>query len=85
MGMGRGNGGLAGLLVAKVVCCGGLVLFATGALSGFGAWLSEGGLVWLSAAALAVAAGFALRRYRQVRLDSTEDMRTTKRSTVWFG
>lgn len=54
---------LPALLVAHVVCCGGLFLVATGALSGFGAWLLDGGLTWLlPAAVLGVVGGLALRR-----------------------
>lgn len=50
--------------VAHVVCCGGLFLVATGALSGFGAWLLEGGLTWLlPAAVLGVLGGLLLRRW----------------------
>ena len=57
------NIGLALLIAAKVVCCAGLLLFATGALTGIGAWLAEGGFVWIAGAALAtVALVFWLRR-----------------------
>ncbi len=55
----------AGVLAAHVVCCGGLVLVATGALSGFGAWLLGDGLAWLAVAAGAVAAaGYVAWRRR---------------------
>ena len=51
-------------IVAHVVCCGGLFLVATGALSGFGAWLLEGGLTWLlPAAVLGIMGGLLLRRW----------------------
>lgn len=40
------DSGHVGLVIAKVVCCGGLLLMATGALSGFGRWLLGGGLAW---------------------------------------
>ena len=50
------NIGLALLIAAKVVCCAGLVLFATGALTGIGAWFAEGGFVWIAGAALAAVA-----------------------------
>lgn len=50
--------------VAHVVCCGGLLLVATGALSGFGAWLLEGGVTWLlPAAVLGIIGGLLLRRW----------------------
>ncbi len=55
--------GFPGLILAHVVCCGGIVLVATGALSGVGAWLLDGGLTWLLlAAVLGVVGGFLLRR-----------------------
>ena len=53
---------VAGVLAAHVVCCGGIVLVATGALSGVGTWLFDGGLIWLGAAAVLVAAGLMLWR-----------------------
>lgn len=48
--------GIAGVLVAHIVCCGGLVLAATGAVSvaGLATWLTDGDLFWLAAAGLAV-------------------------------
>ncbi len=48
--------GIAGVLVAHIVCCGGLVLAATGVVSfaGLASWLTGGGLFWLVAAALSV-------------------------------
>lgn len=48
--------GIAGVLVAHVVCCGGLLLVATGAISfaGLASWLSGGGNFWLAAAVLAI-------------------------------
>jgi hypothetical protein len=53
--------GLGPLIVAKVVCCGGLALAATGALSGFGAWLVGGGYLLRGGIAGAVLLGAALR------------------------
>ena len=49
--------GWGALITAKLVCCGGLLLFATGYLtvSGIGAWLYGGGAVGLGLALLAVA------------------------------
>ncbi len=55
-----------GMLAAHVVCCGGLMLVLTGALSGVGTWLADGGTTWLLVAALVAIAGFALwRRQRR--------------------
>ncbi len=58
------RGGMSDLILAHVVCCGGVLLFVTGALTlnAIGAWLSEGGLAWLAAGAAAVAVGFWARR-----------------------
>ncbi len=57
------GGDFPAFFVAHVVCCGGLFLVATGALSGFGAWLLEGGLTWLlPAAVLGIMGGLLLRR-----------------------
>ena len=39
-----GGGRMVGLLAAHVVCCGGIVLIATGAVGGLGTWLLDGGL-----------------------------------------
>jgi len=49
--------GLVWLLAAKVVCCGGLLLAATGALSlsRLAGWLLDGGYVRFGIAALALA------------------------------
>lgn len=51
-------------IAAKIICCGGLVLVATGALSTFGSWLIKGGYIWIGAAAGAVVIGFALLHRR---------------------
>ena len=56
-----------GVGLAHVVCCGGIMLVVTGALSGVGAWLLDGGLAWLAVAAGAGAAGYFLWRRRQRR------------------
>ena len=50
--------GLSWLLLAKAMCCGGILLAATGALSlgGLTGWLLEGGIVWLAVAALGIVA-----------------------------
>ena len=64
------HGGWRALIAAKLVCCGGLLLFATGVLTvnGIGTWLYGGGAIWLLLGALAVAL-FVLRRrlYSRVR------------------
>lgn len=56
--------GLAGLLAAKIVCCGAIVLAATGAISfaGLTSWFVGGGLFWLAAAALAIVGIYLWRR-----------------------
>ncbi len=64
------HGGLGALIATKLVCCGGLLLFATGVLTvnGIGTWLYGDGAIWLLLGALAVAL-FVLRRrlYPRVR------------------
>lgn len=79
------KGGLIGLLVAKVVCCGGLVLVATGALSGVGTWLLDGGLLWLAAGAVVLIAGIALRLRRKTRNDTANDRRAGWRTPERIG
>jgi hypothetical protein len=42
--MARDSGiALGSLIAAKIVCCGGFALAATGMLSGLGAWLTDSG------------------------------------------
>lgn len=57
-------GGWGALIAAKIVCCGGLLLFATGVLTvnGIGTWLHGGGVIWLVLAVLAVALLLLWRR-----------------------
>ena len=55
-----GGGRMVGILAAHVVCCGGIVLIATGAVGGLGTWLADGGTSWLLVAAVVAIAGFAL-------------------------
>lgn len=50
------NGTIAALVGVKVICCGGLVLAATGTLAGVGAWLGNAGLAWPGAGGLVMAA-----------------------------
>lgn len=59
------NGKVLALIVAKIVCCGVLVLAATGALSGIAAWLFDGGLASLALAIVALGAGVAFWWQRQ--------------------
>ena len=59
-----GGGRMVGLLAAHVVCCGGIVLIATGAVGGLGTWLLDGGATWLAMPALVAAAGLLLLRRR---------------------
>lgn len=60
------GGGPAAAIAAMVVCCGGMLLVATGVLtlSSVGAWLLDGGLVWLVVVAMLAAAGALLWRRR---------------------
>ncbi|WP_163271123.1 hypothetical protein [Chelativorans alearense] len=48
--------GIAGLLVAHIMCCGALVLAATRAISfaGLASWLVGGGFFWFAGTVLAV-------------------------------
>lgn len=68
--------GVAGVLAAHFVCCGGLLLVASGAVSlaGLASWLTGGGLIWLAAAVLAVV-GIILwrRRGRPGNSDARKD------------
>lgn len=71
------SGGLAALIAAKILCCGAVVLAATGALTGLGAWFSDEGVVWLGAAGLLVAAVLVvgLRRRRRAQARAEESIR----------
>lgn len=62
--------GLGTLIGAKVICCGGLVLAATGALSGLGAWLADGGYMWIGGIAGTLFVGLALRYRRRRWIDA---------------
>lgn len=67
--------GIARLVVAKIVCCGALVLAATGAVSfaGLASWLVGGVYFWLAAAALAVIGLYLWRRSkRMIKNDAGE-------------
>ena len=55
-------GAIVGLGLGMVVCCVGLTLLTAGALSGLGAWLFDGGLIWLALALVLVAGGVYLWR-----------------------
>ncbi len=65
-----GGGSMIGMLLVHVVCCRGILLFATGALGAFGAWFFEDGLIWLAVGGAAAAAAFLLRRRRTAPLES---------------
>jgi TRAP-type mannitol/chloroaromatic compound transport system permease small subunit len=60
--------GLGLLIAVKVVCCGGLVLLATGALSGLGVWVADRWYVWIGGA-IAIAAALMLNNRRHCRVD----------------
>ncbi len=59
------HGGWGALIAAKLVCCGGLVLFATGVLTvnGIGTWLLGGGAIWLALGAFAATLFILWRRH----------------------
>lgn len=57
--MADGRATLGLLVAAKFVCCGGVVLVATGALSGLGIWLIDTWYMWVGTAGV-VAVGFVL-------------------------
>ena len=64
------------LLLAKVACCVGLALAATGALSGLGVWLLEGPGRWLLGAALiALIAAIILRGSGSIGTDPLAERR----------
>ena len=64
------NGGFTGLVIAKVICCGGLVLLAgTGSLAGLGGWLSDN--AWLVAVAVGLGAA-ALVLYLRPNVSASE-------------
>ena len=68
---GPGPGVLLGGGLAMVACCVGLTLLATGALSGVGAWLFDGGLTWLVlATVLGAGAVYLWRRPKSVEADA---------------
>ena len=69
------NGGIVGLVLAKMVCCVGILLFLSGALTlnGIAAWLFDGGRVWLVVTAALVVAGlFLLRRQKSSHSNSSK-------------
>ncbi len=66
--MGKEPGGGSGIILAAVgmgLCCALPVLLVSGSLGGVAAWLFDGGLIWLIAAALALLAGGLVLRYRR--------------------
>ena len=66
--------GWGALIAAKLVCCGGLLLFATGALTmnGIATWLIGGGAKWFGLGALAIALLVLWRRRRTSNAPSDE-------------
>ncbi len=70
---------IVGVGLAHVVCCGGIILVATGALSGVGAWLLDGGLAWVGLAVIVAAAGYFL--WRRQRTACAEPLEPAARET----
>ncbi len=70
---------LAIIIVAKVICCAGLVLLATGALGGLGAWLMDDGVIWLGAGFAVVAGAILSLRGRLKK--SIDSQRTSRRES----
>ncbi len=62
-----GSGGMTGFALVHVACCGGLLLFATGSLSGVGAWLAGGGWPWVVLASVLGVGGVLLWRRQRGR------------------
>lgn len=67
--------GIAGVLGAYVVCCGGLLLAASGAVSlaGLASWLTGGGLFWLVVVLAIIGIGLWHRSARPSGSDVRED------------
>ena len=67
------GGGFGPILAAvgMVACCVGIPLLAAGALSGLGAWLNDGRLIWLALAfVLAVGGVYLWRRPKSSAIDT---------------
>lgn len=62
-----GKPGGALFVIAHIACCGGILLFATGALTGFGGWLVGGGLPWVALASVLGVGGVLLWRRQRGR------------------
>jgi hypothetical protein len=71
------GGGMVAFFLVHVVCCGGVLLLATGALGAFGAWFVADGLIWLAVAGAAAAVAWLL--YSRRRADLEPVARATKR------
>lgn len=67
----KSNGFLSGLIALKLICCGGLILLATGGLSGLGAWFSGVSITLAAGLALAVFATLLIWRGIASRQDSS--------------
>jgi len=61
---GMSKGFLSGLIALKLICCGGLILLATGGLAGLGAWFS--GFSTVAAVGLVLAVFAILLLWRQI-------------------
>ena len=72
---------LAALIVAKVICCAGLVLLATGALGGLGAWFMDDGVIWLGAG-FAVVAGALLSLRGRLKKSTDSQLNSRHESSI---
>ncbi len=73
------------MIAIKVICCGGLALLATGALSGFGAWLTAGGYLWIGGIAGTLVIGVALYLWRRrTRCVEERSDAAFECSAAWF-
>ena len=77
------HGGWRALIAAKLVCCGGLLLFATGVLTvnGIGTWLLGGGAIWLVLGGFAV---FLFVLWRRRRVASVPPVRSIETASQGF-
>ena len=76
MDKGTEGGVLATVIIAKIICCVGLVLLVTGAMSGLGAWFMDNGVIWLGAGvAVAVGALFLMRGRFKKNTDQSTNSR----------